>query len=472
MSVQCLIFTDYEFNLISRPAGPYRIATELRHNGFTAQVLHFALRWSDEQLKAGLEKYVGDDTLFVGISTTFINPDKPWIMKISAMAKAINPKIKIVVGGYHSIYQQNQLVDYFVMGLADYATVELAKHLQDPTHPIKKKPTLKGDDRWIIDSNDYSVDIFDHPIEFSENDFIRRHEPLPIETARGCIFKCSFCAYPLNGKKRNDYVRDFNSVHDEMLRNYEMFGTTNYIFADDTINDSPDKIDGLHKAITSLPFDIKFTGYLRLDVMYRHQEMATKLLEMGMESAFFGIETLHPETARKIGKGGVNIRDAMYWVRDVWGDRVTTMGSFMVGLPSEPLTSVLDTVEWTRSDDYPLDTVSWSALSVFSHQNATIPKPYMSRMELEPEKFGIDADVVQWISRDGILTLQSAKQLVKNWNGESYDWPMAGLDYRSRLNIIIPGADTIKLSPRQMEKMGYSKKAKAARDKYIRGVLS
>jgi radical SAM superfamily enzyme YgiQ (UPF0313 family) len=34
---------------------------------------------------------------------------------------------------------------------------------------------------------------------------------LPIEIARGCIFKCKFCSYPLNGKQNLDF-RYFSSM--------------------------------------------------------------------------------------------------------------------------------------------------------------------------------------------------------------------------------------------------------------------
>ena len=35
------------------------------------------------------------------------------------------------------------------------------------------------------------------------NDFITPYDVPILEVARGCIFKCAFCAYMLNGKKKS-----------------------------------------------------------------------------------------------------------------------------------------------------------------------------------------------------------------------------------------------------------------------------
>ena len=125
---------------------------------------------------------------------------------------------------------------------------------------------------------------------FAQNKFLNhkilKGETLPIEVSRGCIFKCKFCAFPLNGKSKLDYLRDPILIKEELQYNYEKYGTTHYFLSDDTFNDSTTKVEQIHKVVTSLPFKIKFTTYLRLDLLHAHQEQISMLEEMGLASPF------------------------------------------------------------------------------------------------------------------------------------------------------------------------------------------
>ena len=55
-----------------RYAGTYRIATELRDNGFSVQVIEYFTRWTTEELKSAIKRFITEETLMVGISTTFL----------------------------------------------------------------------------------------------------------------------------------------------------------------------------------------------------------------------------------------------------------------------------------------------------------------------------------------------------------------------------------------------------------------
>ena len=57
-----------------RYAGTYRIATELRNAGFLVQVVEYFTRWTTEELKQIIDKFVTKDTLWVGVCSTFLSP--------------------------------------------------------------------------------------------------------------------------------------------------------------------------------------------------------------------------------------------------------------------------------------------------------------------------------------------------------------------------------------------------------------
>ena len=56
----------------SRALGPYKIAHEVRLSGFSVQVVDLVTQMDIATLRKVLDKYVGENTLAVGISNTFI----------------------------------------------------------------------------------------------------------------------------------------------------------------------------------------------------------------------------------------------------------------------------------------------------------------------------------------------------------------------------------------------------------------
>jgi hypothetical protein len=153
----------------------------------------------------------------------------------------------------------------------------------------------------------YKNDSSDLTIKWLESDLIK-HNFLPIEISRGCIFRCRFCAFPLLGKKKNDYIRHVDNLSAELRRNYEMFGVTNYWFNDDTFNDNVVKLEYVAEAIAKSGVKITYTAFLRADLIERFPETIPMLGDTGLVAATFGLETLHPEAKKAIGKGLDNER--------------------------------------------------------------------------------------------------------------------------------------------------------------------
>ena len=137
---------------------------------------------------------------------------------------------------------------------------------------------------------------------WSYRDCIQPNEILPIEFARGCIFKCSFCTYPHIGKHKNDYTKHLEYIKEELMYNYDNFGTTAYYVVDDTFNADDDFIKSFTDMSKSLPFKLKYSCYLRGDLLHGNPETEDMFLENGLVSCFFGIETFDEELAKMVGK--------------------------------------------------------------------------------------------------------------------------------------------------------------------------
>ena len=148
-----------------------------------------------------------------------------------------------------------------------------------------------------------------------------------------------------------------------MMRNYIDYGTEGYMFSDDTYNDSPDKIKALHEAYKKLPFDLEFSTYARLDLIVSKPETLPILMESGMKSVFFGIESFNHQSAKAVGKGmhPDKIKKALIDIKREYPKLIISTG-FISGLPHETKESLSDTLDWLEEGH--VDSYSFQVLSI------------------------------------------------------------------------------------------------------------
>jgi radical SAM superfamily enzyme YgiQ (UPF0313 family) len=290
-------------------------------------------------------------------------------------------------------------------------------YLDGTPHRIWKKV----DGCYVLEGEDYNVDVEHLRHKWEDNDFIFPNESLPIEISRGCIFKCKFCNFQLTGKKKFDYIRNVNLIKEELIDNYERFGTTNYMFTDDTFNDSTYKLELIHKAITSLPFKINFTTYLRLDLLHSHPEQIPMLREMGLRSAFFGIESMNEKTAKAMGKGlkVEKVKETLLKIKNEdFKENFSMLCSFIIGLPYEDLDSVHNTFAWTQEND--INTI-WMPLFIRRDTR------YKSDIDINYEKYGYRMGNLNYWENE-YTNFNEAKTLAgefqKQTNNTRTTWPL------------------------------------------------
>ena len=261
-----LLFTDVSHTPgIGKYAGTYKVATELRKNNFDTQVIDCFKYLGIKRLKKILDKFLTDKIILIGISNTLMYNQKfMWgitdeeFEEFVRHAKKINPKVKFMVGGAGvNRYSNWPYIDYSIIGKGDSAIVALAKHIYFGSPLIYKQNTftklVNGDDYF------YTQDEFAKSyIKFEDNDVILDGEALPIEVARGCIFKCAFCFFDLIGKRKGDWTKTEDTIYNEMMYNFKKFGTTQYMVSDELVNESVEKVQMLARIAKKLPFKLFF----------------------------------------------------------------------------------------------------------------------------------------------------------------------------------------------------------------------
>lgn len=396
--------------------GPYKVARALRNNNYDVSVIQHLHIFSVKEIKQILNQLINENTLFVGInnffytsisnenfikttwnldtnipsaSGSFIPHGPEYNLELKTLIKTKNPNCKIVLGGPSSDdLEHNKFFDYIVQGYADSSIVNLANHLSDKSIKLEKSYKSVFGPIVINDSKAENYNFSETEMFYDNKDTILPAETLVTEIARGCIFKCKFCSYPLNGKKKLDFIKHKDILIKEFLDNYEKFGVFRYIFSDDTVNDSVEKCQMIYEVSQALPFKLEWWGYIRLDLLSAHPETIDMLFNSGLKATFFGLETLNQKTGEIIGKGGnrTKLMQTMKDIKSKFGDEISLHAGLIFGLPHESVQSLNDTKQFLLSDENPLDSFTVQPLRI--KKNPGQSNGFISDLDLHWEKYG------------------------------------------------------------------------------------
>lgn len=412
-----------------RDAGAAKVASSLRMNGISCQVVDFFSDFTYAELSRILDLYVRGETLWVGFATThfanIMSADALLKVQTTSNVRAMeysqqnrlfpfedevmadlfseirrrSPRCKIVVGGFKAAHGQDfPGVDYWVMGDGEIAALELTQALGGSSLSVlKTSPARVG--LAINGTRDYSAleDFSRSSLIWHSSDFLSQREFIPIEIARGCSFRCKFCNYSHIGG--GQYVRGMDSLKSEMIRNYELFGVTGYLYLDHMVNDSIEKVEGLASLASQLPFEIEWSGFLRLDLIHKYPIMAELLLQSGLRSAQFGIESLNWTVLKSIGKGlhPDKLIQTLETLRLLWKGRVVMGVGLIVGLPNDTWESIDKTISYFLSADSPVDSLIVSPLSIRKYDDKKSALGNYSDYSVQPEKYGMQMTKSGWV---------------------------------------------------------------------------
>lgn len=396
--------------------GVHKIAYILKNAGYEVAVIDHVSVFSMNEIIQLLTNLVSEQTLFVGINNfyyfsvenlvinsaggvglneaeigSFLPHGKQYNKKIKDLVLSINPNCKFVIGGpnVRDSAEFNDF-DYMVSGFAEMSVVNLAEHLYKGT--VLKK-SCNGNNNPIIvnDPKAEGYDFQNSTMRYFPYSAVLNDEVLFLETGRGCIFKCSFCSFPLIGKKKLDYMRHKQSILDELLYNYKNFNVTRYMMVDDTFNDTVEKCQMIYEISQQLPFKLEYWAYIRLDLLAAKPETIEMLINSGCRAMFFGIETLNPKTAAAIRKGGNKQKQisTIRYIKEKWGKQVNLHGSFIFGLPHEDVESIKKTMSFLTSNENYLDSWTTHSLKIrYLSNETTMYNGFFSDIDINFKKYG------------------------------------------------------------------------------------
>ncbi len=427
-----LVTDTSEYPAWFRGTGAHRLANHLRSNGYSCLVIDFSSALDFEDWTDICNSAIGPDTKMIGFSTTWW-PYRSTVTKETVVnlndfgkssseknydylkvglteaavqgklnhwidvAKAINPKIKIVVGGPKIDFYRDIPADHFIVGFGETQVFDLISD------------TRRLWPKYIEhDKNAENFDFRCSQTLYTDLDFINSKDILTIEFTRGCKFKCAFCSYPLIGRKNvvEESLKHPDVIYAEFIENYNRWGTTKYWVADDTFNDSTEKLEIILSVIERLPFKPEFRAYTRLDVMQSNFKQVELLRDIGLVNTWIGVDSIHPVASKVIGKGmsAERKKDLIYKIGETWQGKVNIKVGYIVGLPGEDSNFVRETVDWFLEKDNPVNQLNLNPLRILP-QLPALSHTSRSEIDLNYQKYGYDIPDLtkfwEWTKDDG-----------------------------------------------------------------------
>ena len=181
-------------------------------------------------------------------------------------------------------------------------------------------------------------DLLDYPR------YIRRGGMGNVQTKRGCVFKCSYCTYPLL-EGRRFRTRDAGDVVDEIEALMRDYGPHPIFFVDSILNFPRGHIEGICAEILRRGLGVRWSCYATPVKLDRHQ--AQLMAAAGCEGIELGTDAVDDAQLSRLGKS-FSAEVAASANRHCMEAKLRVCQTLIFGAPGETQDSVRSTCRAVR----------------------------------------------------------------------------------------------------------------------------
>lgn len=349
-----------------RSLWPHRVATFLRMNNWDAEVIDFTAFWKLEELQELVRSRTSNKTVMFCFGAAFLNPWSPYLNDFILWLKQQYPDIPVVIGGNNALVTPAEHVDYWVDSYGENAVLALCRHLIGTLGtPLSTDPAFFGSKQVIRGLHHYpSAPLDSYLVDYETRDFMMPWECPQIETARGCMFNCSYCNFPLLGQSKDVSVSK-EEFKKQMQTGYEKWGIKNWRVMDETFNDRPAKLQKYAQAVDELDYDPWICGFARGDLVVSHKEHWDAYIRLGFLGHSMGIETFNKNAGKLVRKGmdpdklKSGLKEFESYADQHAPKRYRANIQLICGIPGETPESWQDSLEWLNTE--------WTRQSASAH---------------------------------------------------------------------------------------------------------
>jgi len=341
------------------PLGLLFCGAELRKKGYKIKIIDSKII---KDVKNAIKKEISNDLLFVGI-TAMSNQIKEGL-EYSDFIKSIS-NIPVVWGGVHctlfpELTCKDKSIDFVVYGEGEETLVELAKAIENKKGFDKIKGiAYKNEGKVYVNQPREKIKNLDRlsldflplcdlkPYTFSKIEFIDKPViHFPIQTARGCPHKCTFCINPILREGYRTFsikkvMKHLNELIKKLNINYIVFRDENFFVDRNRVIEFCKKLKDLK---------IEWRSCIRAD--YFDEKIDDSVLQLMKESGcrvfLIGAESGSDIILKKIKKD-ITVKQIIFSAKQCNKHGIIPIYSFIVGLPGETKKDMLKTVNLIKN---------------------------------------------------------------------------------------------------------------------------
>jgi anaerobic magnesium-protoporphyrin IX monomethyl ester cyclase len=297
------------------PVGLGYIMTMAKSAGYDFDLYDIDINeYTDDEVDNFLQKNSYDVILYGSIVTHY-----RWVKWLTKKIKQYHPTTTVVIGNSVAgscpdIFLANAPADIVVIGEGEDTTIEaldciraekdlamvegIAWRAADGqiVHNKKRKARKTVDEFPMVDWSLFETNKYRAKRSFLIDETDSSDLGMPVATARGCVFRCTFCHFVFWDDPYR--YRSPDSILDEVERNIEKYGTSTIAFWDDLSFGSLQQAERLSDRIIERNIKFRWSCTTRTDLFGkskiprdRRLGIAIKMKEAGCISSGFALES-------------------------------------------------------------------------------------------------------------------------------------------------------------------------------------
>lgn len=289
-----------------------------------------------------------------------------FVRQVSKLIRAINQDALIVAGNsvacsIPEILLETTEVDVAVMGEGDVTFVDLLAAISnnrtlqevqgimfrkdDNLVLTEQRPVINNLDeigfpKWgLFDLEKYNQYGIINVNTFSSTTTLS----YPLNAARGCPYRCSFCYHAFVGQPYRKYSEQ--AVIAEIRRLHDSYGCDFISFWDELTFPNIKSVQALVDRMNTLDFKIGWEATARGDLFgLEHVGLIREMAACGCESISYSLENASPEILSAMNKK-MDVKQFVEQSKALWAGGVTPLTSVIFGYPQETRESIALTLK-------------------------------------------------------------------------------------------------------------------------------
>jgi radical SAM superfamily enzyme YgiQ (UPF0313 family) len=261
----------------------------------------------------------------------------PGVFEVIRLAKLRYPDVSVTLGGIYATLcnehaRKLSKADTVISGPGEFEALRFIQQLTGKEE-VYSIPDLADPDH----------------LPYPSYELLSSRKALPILTARGCPFKCTYCA---SSQLNPQFIRRNPSrVADEIEYFVNKKGTTDFAFYDDAFLYEPEEhAVPILKEIIRRKLNVRFHCPNGFHIRYITHEIAELMMEAGCKTVRLGLETAEPDS--QISTGGKVFTEEFIRASDALkkaGFTDKEVGVYILaGLPGQEAKEVYNTIQLVK----------------------------------------------------------------------------------------------------------------------------